>query len=101
MEFYSNCQRELAQKQIQLRDTLCDKISSENRFSLETLIQYINNDIQDKNAVRNKLIQAYLNKKCSFDDFVNGFKIPSVYYHKLNIYKEKLYQLKNNEELNN
>lgn len=93
--------RELDNKQLDLKKVVCEKISCENKYSIDNLVNFINVDIQQVNQERQKLINDFINKRVDLSSFCTQFKEPSIKYHSLNITKEKLYQFKVTNEQEN
>lgn len=85
-------------KQEELKNVLCEKISCENKYSIDYLINFIQNDLNAMNNNKHKLMTDYYSKRISFEDFCRMYKEVSINYHSLNITKEKLYQHKINDD---
>jgi hypothetical protein len=93
--------KELDNKQQELKRVVCEKISCDNKYSIDNLVNFINADIMQLNQDRQKLINDFINKRCDLNTFCEQFKEPSIKYHRLNITKEKLYQYKETNEQEN
>ena len=83
-----------------LTETSYEKIKVDNKYTVDNLLDKLNNDLSKTNNIRQKVISEFLSKKIDYDEFIKAFKEPSVKIHWLNISKEKLYQLKNTENNN-
>jgi len=94
MEFLKSGTIELEQKQQELKNTVCEKISCDNKYSIDNLINFINDSIQFYNTEKNKVNSDFLTRKIDFNTYCENIKPFAVKYHSLNIIKEKLYQVK-------
>ena len=88
---------EFNQYKDELKVVYFEKIKIDNKYTVDNLLDKINEDLSKTNIERQKLISDFISKKISFFDMVELFKEPSVKIHQLNLTKEKLYQYKNKD----
>lgn len=84
----------------ELKKTSYEKVKIDNKYTLDNLLDKLNNDLNKTSQDRQKVISEFLSKKINYEDFINSFKDPSYKYHSLSILKDKLYHLKNAETSN-
>lgn len=94
MDFLKSGEREIEIKQQELKETVCEKISCDNKYSIENLIKFINDSISLLNSEKMKITSDFLSKKSDFYTYCESIKSPAIKYHSMMIVKEKLYQFK-------
>eukprot|EP00340_Litonotus_pictus_P003658 CAMPEP_0170516860 /NCGR_PEP_ID=MMETSP0209-20121228/2988_1 /TAXON_ID=665100 ORGANISM="Litonotus pictus, Strain P1" /NCGR_SAMPLE_ID=MMETSP0209 /ASSEMBLY_ACC=CAM_ASM_000301 /LENGTH=263 /DNA_ID=CAMNT_0010801923 /DNA_START=467 /DNA_END=1258 /DNA_ORIENTATION=+ len=100
VESLQSSTQELNVKQEELKNVVCEKISCENKYTVENLINQVNGGINTQNSTRNKIMSDFLSKKIDFNSFCENYKEPSIKFHSLNIVKNKLYQVQLHKESN-
>lgn len=94
MENFMQMNNEIENSKIEMKMIVCEKISFENKYSVDHLIDLLNLDINQSNNEKQKVINDFIAKKLSFEAFVEAYKQQSIKYHSLLITKDKLYQVK-------
>lgn len=98
LEGYNQMNKDIEEKQKEMKDLLCEKISLENKYSVDNLINLLSLDINQSYNEKQKVINAFLSKKLNFEAFVENYKQQAIKYHTLLITKDKLYQVKIGED---
>lgn len=98
LESLKSSSNEINNKQQELKNVVCERISCENKFSLDNVINYMNSSISKSNSEKHRIMNDFISKRIGFNEFVQAYKQPSIQYHTQNILKEKLYQVKVHSE---
>ncbi len=88
---------EFNQYKDELKLVYFEKIKIDNKYTVDSLLDKITEDLNKTNVERQKLISDFISKKITFFDMVEVFKEPSIKIHQLTMTKEKLYQYKNKD----
>lgn len=86
---------EFNQYKDELKGVYFEKIKIDTKYTIDSLLEKINEDLNRTNNERQKIISDFISKKMSFYEMIELFKKPSIKIHELNMTKEKLYQFKN------
>jgi len=92
---------DVQRNQQELKKAVCEKISCENKYSVDNLINFLNNEISIHKEERDKIMYQYFQKKIDWWEFTMSYKKSSMKFHELNIYKDKLNQVISDYAANN
>ena len=89
------CQQQIEEKERNIQNLIKEKMSLERKFDKNEIVRTLKSEIDEKySKPKHRLVNDFIEKKISYDDYVQQFKELGMKYHYYTLLVDKLEKMK-------